>query len=60
MVFYENIMTYPESNNSFIVYELIDADKAWERFNNLITRDKDEDFNPDTIINDLRSKGYIN
>lgn len=56
----EQILTYTSEYGQVTNYKILDFNRSWERFNVLITRDKEEEFNPDTIINDLRSKGYIN
>ena len=56
----EQILTYTSEYGQVTNYKILDFNRSWERFNVLITRDKEEEFNPDKIINDLRSKGYIN
>ncbi len=53
--FYENVLAYPNSSSSYAVYELIDADKAWERYHIL----RSQNIQLSDILTDLQRKGYV-
>ncbi len=53
--FYENVLAYPNSSSSYAVYELIDADKAWERYHIL----RSQNIQLSDILTDLQRIGYV-